>query len=44
MSVICKIPLANNVPDKSAAGILIFSNKKIKINETKIKIIKLIIF
>ena len=33
ISVICNNPLANNVPDKSAAGILILSKTKIKIIE-----------
>ena len=41
ISVICNNPLANNVPDNSAAGILILSKTKIKIIEVIIKISKL---
>ena len=42
MSVICSSPLANNVPDNKAAGILILSKIKIKnkdaaISKTKFK-------
>ena len=40
-SVICNNPLANNVPDKSAAGTLILSKIKMKINEATINISKL---
>ena len=41
ISVICNNPLANNVPDRSAAGTLILSKIKIKINEATINISKL---
>ena len=37
ISVICKSVLATKVPESSAAGNLILSNKKIKIKETIIK-------
>ena len=39
-SVICKIPLANKVPDNNAAGILNLSKKKIKMIEDIINKIK----
>ena len=38
--VICNNPLANNVPDNSAAGILILSKIKIKIIDATTKINK----
>jgi len=40
ISVICKKPLANNVPDSKAAGILILLKRKIKNKDTIISKIK----
>ena len=40
MSVICSSPLANNVPDNKAAGILILSKIKIKNKDAAISITK----
>ena len=40
ISVICNKPLANNVPDNNAAGILILSKRKIKNNDATISKIR----